>query len=103
MDFSEIKISEILIPLDEVFIDVELANDVVAGREDEGVGIVVFSADELIVASSAIEGVSASAAIEGVVAFAAMELVVVFKTKDEVVLIGAIEFGALWAGGGCCW
>ena len=42
---------------DEVFVEVELANDVVAGREDEGVGIVVITADELIVAVATIEGV----------------------------------------------
>ena len=81
MDFSEIKISEILIPLDEVFIDVELANDVVAGREDEGVWIVVLTTDELIVASSAIKGVFASTAIEEVIAFLTIEVIISFITK----------------------
>ena len=79
---------------DEVFIELELTNDVVAGREDEGVGFVVITAEELIVAGPTIKGVGTDAAIEGVIAFASVELVVVFKTKDEVVLIGAIEVGA---------
>ena len=40
-----------------VFVEVELANDVVTSREDEGVGIVVITTDELIVTGTTIEGV----------------------------------------------
>jgi len=44
---------------DDIFVEPELANDVVTFREDEGVGFVVLSSDELIVAGPTIKGVGA--------------------------------------------
>ena len=61
---------------DEVCIEVELANDVVASREDKDVWIVVIAADELIVAGTTIEGVRTGTAMENILAATAVELVV---------------------------
>ena len=61
---------------DEVFIEFELSNDVVASREDEGVGFVVITADELIVAGSTIEGVRTGTTVENILSATAVELVV---------------------------
>ena len=87
-----------MIPLDGSF-ELELANDVVASREDEGVWVVVLPADELIVSSAAIEGVGAVASIEDIISFAAFNEVIAVQPQDEVVLIGTDEGNTRFRGG----
>ena len=60
--FNEAELFGFAGPLDEIFVWVELSNDVVAIGEDNDVCAV--SSDELIVTVTAIEGVIARAAIE---------------------------------------
>ena len=90
-----------MIPLDEVFVQFELTNDVVARREDEGVGLVVISSDKLIVTGATVEGIGAFASIEDIVTLTAFNEVIVSETKDEVVSVGADKVNtrvclALW-------
>ena len=61
---------------DEVFVEVELSNDVVAFGEDEGVWIVVIASDELIVSWTTIEGVRTGTTVENILATTAVELVI---------------------------
>ena len=56
-NFCESKLFSLTCPLDEVFIEFEVEDDVVAIGEDEGVWIVVITGVEQIVAFTTIEGV----------------------------------------------
>ena len=63
--FNEAELFGLSGPLDEIFVWVELSNDVVAIGEDDDVCAV--SSDELIVTVTAIEGVIARATIKNIV------------------------------------
>ena len=64
--FNEAELFNISVILDEIFVWVELSNDVVAIGEDDDVCAV--SSDELIVTVTAIEGVIARATIKNIIA-----------------------------------
>ena len=76
VDFCVAELIEGSVEGDDIFVELELADDVVAGREDEGVGFVVITTEELIVAVATIKEITSSIPLECVVAVAAIKRVV---------------------------
>ena len=66
VDFVVTELIEGSVEGDDIFVELELTNDVVTCGEDEGVRIVVITAVEMIVAVTAIESITSVSPVERV-------------------------------------
>ena len=96
--FSKDEIFGVSIEFNEVKVDVEVVEDVIAVADDIGVRFVVLTAVEVVAAVLAIEAITATATDEDVVSVAAVEGVRAGQAKQDVVFLVPNKVGVFCSG-----